>query len=67
MKNINKLHDFIIDEISEITSFDKNKITLLISKRSNPVVPLIDYHEFTYNKNQYILNKGFLSMNIKKK
>lgn len=51
-------------EISQKTGFDKNKIDLRISKRTNS--EKIDYHEFEYEGKIYILKKDKLKTKERK-
>ncbi len=54
------LKDEIINKIVTISGFNKNKITLLESKRSNKNIYILDYHIFEYEKELYILDNNKL-------
>jgi len=49
------LYDYLKDDISKKTGFKKSKIELQNSKRSNQNIPLLDQHEFIYERRSYIL------------
>lgn len=49
------LQDQLIEDISEKTGFKRSKIVWLMSKRSQPDIPILDHHEFTYIGNKYFL------------
>ncbi len=50
------IDEYLRKEIATKTGFKKNKILLRSSKRSNPNIPNINYHEFQYKKTIYVLN-----------
>jgi hypothetical protein len=58
MKKIKKeqhLYDYLKDDIVKKTGFKKSKIELHNSKRSNKNIPVLDQHEFVYERKSYIL------------
>lgn len=54
------LSEKVKEEISQKTGFDKNKIDLRMSKKTNG--EKIDYHEFEYKGKIYILKKDKLKI-----
>jgi len=55
IKREQTLYDYLKEDIVKKTGFKRSKIELKNSKRSNPNIPMLDQHEFTYEENSYLL------------
>ena len=49
------LCDILREDIAKKTGFNDKKINLILSKRNDDNIPVIDYHEFEYEGKKHVL------------